>query len=576
MKASAAPQPIASEPMPRDIMGVIQNPEEATPLQTIILPLVRNRWLGLTTRNYTIETVRTILDSTNGNRLYHLLTMFELMIDTWPRLAKNLHELRLNASNEEYTIHPFREKGKDPTPSAIEKADFVQKMFGMMRGDSTRNIEGFNGMLYDLLDAFGKGVAVLEMIWEKRGGEYWLNGTRWLRPVYFDYPIRFDMEDRLMLSPSGRLNDFVDFPDNKFIVAKYKVRSADMVTKVGLLRSLAPWWVFTNFAVEWLMNYSQLFGVPIRWANYNPAIPGQKDVVADMLDKMGSAGYGAFPQGTTLNLIESSKGTAQIPQAYLIEAADQYADLLILGQSMTGANRSPGQSQAGGSRALGEVHERGKYEREGEAKDWVWSVVNDQVIPKIIELNYGNKEELPHLGKEVDESEDPQTAAARDKTLLVDIGMEVSKEWLYERHKVPMPVDEEDTFKAQPATAAGAGAPGSGDPTDPMSGDAQAPAGATPPGQGRKPGAPTPPGAKNGSKPPPKGQKRPAVAQKGGTSAPKGGGSSQRGGQPDKARQGAVKAKMAEAGIPEEVQEAVLAMPGAMQDRYLAKMGVQV
>ena len=73
-------------------------------------------------------------------------------------------------------------------------------------------------------------------------------------------------------------------------------------------------------------------------------------------------------------------------------------------------------------------------------------MINNQFIPSIIELNWGNSEELPFLEVELNRPEKDKQIVERDKTLFVDMGLPVSKQWLYDRHKVPAPGPKEDIF----------------------------------------------------------------------------------------------------------------------------------
>ena len=65
-------------------------------------------------------------------------------------------------------------------------------------------------------------------------------------------------------------------------------------------------------------------------------------------------------------------------------------------------------------------------------------------------LNWGNSEELPFLEVELNRPEKDKQIVERDKTLFVDMGLPVSKQWLYDRHKVPAPGPEEDLFDPLP------------------------------------------------------------------------------------------------------------------------------
>ena len=457
MAAPTASKKKRSQRKPASLAPVRTPPKEGGLLR-IVQPKVHDRWVGLSRRDWTPEAVRQTLDASHYQRLYQLFRLFELMEDTWPRLAKNLHDLKISVTKSEWAVHPFALKGKKPSAKAQEKAEFVEELLFGMRGNAASGQNGWGQTIYDLLDAYGKGVSVLEVDWKRRDdGVIAPEGTRWLRPIHFDYPLyEANADERLLLCASGDLTNYSDFPEHHFLVGIYRTRSAVQATQSGLLRRLAPWWVFGNFAVEWLVNFAQLFGVPLRWATYDPRHADQLATISEMLENMGSAGWGAFPEGTNLNLLDSAKNGTDNPQTAVLDRADKLCDLLILGQTLTS---DVGDS---GSRALGDVHERVRGDRVQEAAEWVGEVLTNQLVPAIVKLNYGDAEELPWVGPIMDEHKDALAMAQRDKLLFVDMGLPVAKQHLYERHDVPEPGPDEELFEPKAQEPQPGGAPGEG------------------------------------------------------------------------------------------------------------------
>ena len=94
--------------------------------------------------------------------------VYELMEDSWARLAKNLHELKSAAAAASYTVMPFTERGERPTDSAQEKADFVQYAIDEWVGNPIEGTNGFRNAIYDLCDGVGKGFSVQEILWEAK------------------------------------------------------------------------------------------------------------------------------------------------------------------------------------------------------------------------------------------------------------------------------------------------------------------------------------------------------------------------------------------------------------------------
>ncbi len=102
----------------------------------------------------------------------------------------------------------------------------------------------------------------------------------------------------------------------------------------ALLRPLVWWWCAANFSADWLLNFAQVFGLPLRWATYDATAPQETvDRICAMLQNMGSASWGAFPNGTTLEVkAEGQKSGADTPQGDMLDRADKQCDLLVLGE----------------------------------------------------------------------------------------------------------------------------------------------------------------------------------------------------------------------------------------------------
>ena len=104
-----------------------------------------------------------------------------------------------------------------------------------------------------------------------------------------------------------------------------------------------------------------------------------------------------------------------------------------------------------GSYALGNVHREVELDLYENYAAYVIDVINNQLIPAIIELNWGKSDELPFLEVELDRAEKDKQLVERDKLLFQEMGLPVSKQWLYDRHKVPAPGPSEDLFNSNPS-----------------------------------------------------------------------------------------------------------------------------
>ena len=237
-----------------------------------------------------------------------------------------------------------------------------------MRPDAAADENALEGTIFDILDAKFKGVAVLETDWHmtqagRLGQIVGPRSTYWVHPTCYAFGmdgrpgLRSDADGRLtpgILSGTSYQpmpSSVMPFPTHKFLVAIGKSKSGSALGG-ALLRPLAWWWCASNFAADWLLNLAQIFGLPFRIANYAPgAAPATVDALCSMLQNMGSNGWAAFPEGTTIELKEASAKGNESPQADILERADKNCDLLILGQTLT--SDTGGSGSGGGSLALG-------------------------------------------------------------------------------------------------------------------------------------------------------------------------------------------------------------------------------
>lgn len=426
----------------------------ARPFERIVLPNTSLQWRSADVEYYSPERVGFILQNGISGDLQSQWQLFDMMEDTWPRLAKNLSEIKRAVASMDWVVEAWSEDEEAATPQAAERAKLVSHCLWRMQPQVEAGERDFEGLIYDLLDAWGKGLSVCELIWEDRsvpnlGDVVALRGSAWVHPVAYGLGsdgtlgLRFSSDVGSMYStrPAG----VQPFPANKFVVAAAPARTTHF-SSAAMLRPLAWWWAAANFGASWLLNYAQLFGVPIRWATYPAGSPETLvTAIGSMLANMGSAGWAAFPEGTQLQLHEGSKTAGSSPQESIVDRADKYCDLLVLGQTLTtdAADR--------GTQALGNVHERVRGDVMLSAANWVTGILNSQLVPAILTLNYGDTELGPEIEAKPKREEDKLALAQRDE-ILARIGLRLPEKFMYERHHVPIPAPDEPTVE-KPAAA---------------------------------------------------------------------------------------------------------------------------
>jgi len=447
-------------------------------LQRILRPQAAFRWILPNLAAITPQYIEMILRGALAGNHVQQWELFDLMFDTWPELTACAQELTYGVLRKKLIYEPSHEEDEQPTPNAIERMKLVSTALRQMQPDPSRDDCALDGTIKDILDGWFRGITVSEVIWQtvddkQLGTIAAPKSTFWVHPVCFAFNADgvLGLRDVKPMTnsqwpyPSSTLTaqpqpfQLVPFPDYKFLIAIHKAKSG---TALGgpLLRPLAWWWCAANFSADWLLNLAQVFGLPFRWANYDPNAPqATVDAICNMLQNMGSAGWAAFPVGTTLELHQPSQiGSDHSPQGELLDRADRYARLLILGQTMTGTHGTMGK---GGGQAFGKVEKDIKGDRIDAAGRFAENVINRQLVSSILMLNYGDMDEAPKI-KFLEDEVAGLTEAQRDK-VLVDAGLPIGVDYMRKKYDIPEPAEGEETLsKPEPLAPFGGNPPSPG------------------------------------------------------------------------------------------------------------------
>lgn len=413
---------------------------------TTVQDFQRGSWAAH--RRMSPQEVRWVLENAASGSLSAQWELFALMEDTWPRLAKNLAELRRAAARASYAVKPFAVREAAPTASAQERADTVSAALRQWWPTPGTMELSFEDTLFHALDAYGKGIAVLELHWQQTPDGLLPRAAHLLAPQRYGWnaagtALGLTGVDGLVWQP---------FPADRFLVGLWQARSG-APGATAVLRALAPYWAGITFGWEWLLANAQIFGVPLRWATYDRSRPDLGAQLRDMLRDMGSSGYAAFPDGTTLELKEVSQNVTGNPQVVIQELANQACDLLILGQELSGGAQAAG--LGGGAAGLQQSVRADRLET---VAQWCADLLSYQLVPAVLRANYGDTAEAPVITPDLESDPDPLPLAQRDEILL-RAGIELPRAWFYERHGIPEPQPGEPVLTGRaptPAVAPGA------------------------------------------------------------------------------------------------------------------------
>ena len=393
-------------------------------LANALRPAALNQWLMPYLAAMTPQYVEMLLRQALYGSHVAAMELFTVMIDSSPEIAACVQEWTEGVLQKRVVYDPYHEEDEEPSDTAIEKAKIVSAALRNMRPDATRDENGLTQTIKDIAFARFHGLSVLAVEWSDTYGD----GSRFIRNVpnlgsvlcvrstYWVHPVCYAMDTtgRLGLNiPQDRLagasrdakaahatlfddnlsftvNDksrITEFPKDNFLIAINKSKTGS-VFGGSCLRPLAWWWLASNFCGDYLMKYAELFGIPLRKATYDPNTPDKvKREIRQLLQASGSEPWTMMPKGAEIEFERASGGGSDSPQAFLFNFANEMFRKVILHQTMSGGAKSQGTGVGKGGM---------ESEMEGAKKDcvdagaqFVQDVLNLQLVPSILTLNYG-------------------------------------------------------------------------------------------------------------------------------------------------------------------------------------------
>lgn len=142
---------------------------------------------------------------------------------------------------------------------------------------------------------------------------------------------------------------------------------------LGLLLKLVPQTISIRHMEGFWDQFGEIFGMPIRIAKSSARGSRERGQIEEMLGKMGAAAWGLFPDGTDIEIKETTRGDAFNVYDKRIERAEKSISKGVLGQTMT--------IDDGSSRSQGEVHLEVRNDIIESDADFITDLVNEMLIP---------------------------------------------------------------------------------------------------------------------------------------------------------------------------------------------------
>lgn len=367
--------------------------------------------------------------------------LYATMFHEWSALQKDVSDTMEAVSSLEWTISPYADTGARPTPQAQDAADTVRRAIWHTGNQSPGTYaHNFTELAGSMLDAIYRGASVHEIIWQRTADIVYPAEYRQIAPQHYMWETRTGHEDRLLMVRDGMsYSDPEPFPAHKFIIA-LNTTGSDHPIYNAVFYSLIGYFTAAKFGLPWLQQYCKRYGHPVMKFNVNTEeditklkqqLKESDDLYSVFLLNEGDMDVTAMPSG------------ASIPHETLLRIAENACHQAILGQTLTSDT-----SQNGGSRAQAEVHMGVQKSIVMKRAEYVARVLNRQLIPAIIAMNYGTAQNIPMPELKFtlpDDGANIERAEFWGKVLALP-GVTVPRETVYESLRLPIPQEGDDTL----------------------------------------------------------------------------------------------------------------------------------
>ncbi len=292
--------------------------------------------------------------------------------------------------------------------------------------------------LFDMLDAVGKGMSVLEIDWQFHGDHQCPREFIWRDPRWFT----FDLDDgETVLLRDGK--DGEPLIPHKFVIHRHKSKSG--LTVRGGIARVALWsWMYKAFTVrDWAM-FCQNYGMPIRIGKYGQnASEDEMNTLWKAVRTIAGDRAAIMPAGMEIDFVEvSAKGTS----SDLYERRANFFNLevskLVLGQTTT-------TDAVSGGHAVAQEHRLVQEDIERADARMISATVNQQIIPNMVAFNFGPQDYYPKVSiGRPDEVPLNVFADAFDK--MAGHGLTADASWVRTRMGIPPPKDGDENIGGRP------------------------------------------------------------------------------------------------------------------------------
>ena len=393
-------------------VAALKKPE----LRELAAVSLRDRWSSYPSRGLTPGRLSAILEAADAGTLREQAELFEEMEEKDAHLAAVLQSRRLAVVGLPWQVTPAA--GEKPEQAAAELCREVLESLNIRE------------LCLHLLDAVGKGVAAVELVWQVDGGRAVVSRAR---PIHAKNITWLDSDTPRLVTEANWQGEEV--PPWKWIVHVHRTRSGHD-TRNGVLRVCAYMYLFKNYALKDWAVFNEIFGMPLRLGKYDPAAsPADREALRAAISSLGSDAAGIISKNTEIEFVEAAgrlSGTYN-PYEVLAEFCNREMSKAVLGQTLTTDT-----TRATGTYAVGRVHDEVRRDLLEADAAALAETLRAQLLRPLTGFNFGWEVPAPRFRFDLAEEVDLKALAETYK-ILHEMGQPLSVEHVAERFGVPLP-----------------------------------------------------------------------------------------------------------------------------------------
>ncbi|MGA9724814.1 MAG: DUF935 domain-containing protein [Candidatus Binatus sp.] len=314
-----------------------------------------------------------------------------------------------------------------------------------------------DSVLFDVLDAVGKGFSATEIMWDTSGREWFPAQLKWRDPRWFAFdwisgeemlvrtlkgemipvesdasatrPTHFGGEGLYSSMRPGIGIQPMTAPLAPFkFVTHFAKAKAGLPIRGGLARAAGWAYLFKNYVLKDWVTFTEVFGQPLRVGKYHPGASEQdKQALLNAVSRIGTDAAAIMPESMVIEFTEAHQsGSSEMYQSFC-EYLDAQVSKAVLGQTLTTEMPS-----SGGSRAAAEVHEGVRRDiLNADARRLAATLARDLVRP-IVELNMGPQRRYPKIQLGLPDDGDVKVFA-EIVAMLADRGLRIGQKTILDK-----------------------------------------------------------------------------------------------------------------------------------------------